>query len=704
MSGHRIGVDIGGTFTDIVLVGPEGEIHTKKVLSTPDDYGRAVVEGTRDVCAEHGVSTAAIERVVHGTTIVTNACIEKTGAKVGLITTKGFRDVLEIGRGRLPVVLDLTWSKPPPLVPRHLRLEVDERVNALGEVLRPLDTESASLAIDRLLEAGVDSIAVCLFNAPANPVHERKLAQLVCDRAPEVPLSVSTEVMPMIGEYERSSETALNAYVMPLVSRYLRGLRQNLKDAGIDAPLYIMQSSGGMTTPENSIRRPIEIIECGPAAGVVGAAFLARHQDVSNLITFDMGGTTAKASIVEAGRYTRSSEYEVGGGVNQAGRMLKGGGYVVRVPSIDIAEIGAGGGSLLRIDQGRALHIGPQSAGAIPGPVCYDQGGEEPTLTDADLVLGYINPDHLCGGAFPLNAEKAFAAIAERVAGPLGKDPFEAALGAHVLTNAQMMRAIRAVSSERGRDPRRFRLYAFGGSGPVHAAGVAAGLGIETVIVPPVPGVFSAYGLLAGDFERHYTRSFARAWDEAVLEELNRLLDAMADEARSTIAVWAGTSAAEPCLQPAIDLQYAGQGSALSIPAPSGALQRADISALALAFADEHERTYGHRLAGHPIRATALRLAATLPSNGPAASGHAARPARRRGQPRTTRTAYWGKGTGAVETPVFDLGDIGTTPTAGPALVDCDDTTIVVPPGATIALGEWGNAVIRLGGKETRHG
>ena len=701
MTGYRIGVDIGGTFTDVLLIDDAGEVSTWKLLSTPDDYGRAMVAGITAICRERGIHPSAIERIVHGTTVVTNACIEMTGARVGLITTRGFRDVLEIGRGRLPVVLDLTWTRPPPLVPRYLRVEVNERVNGRGEVVEPLDMDSVERAVESLLAQDVESIAVCLLNSPANASHEQRIASYLAERAPQVALSVSSDVMPMFSEYERSSETTLNAYVMPLVSNYLNKLRSDLRDNGIDAPLFIMQSNGGMTTPDNCVHRPIEIIECGPAAGVVGAARFAKAQAAADLVTFDMGGTTAKASIVEAGKFNRAPEYEVGGGINRASRLLKGAGYVVRVASIDIAEIGAGGGSLLRIDAGGALQIGPQSAGARPGPVCYQQGGTQATITDADLVLGYINPEHLCGGDYPLDAPSAHVAMDEQIACRLGCDVIEAAYGAFQVANAQMMRAIRAVSSERGRDPRKFSLYAFGGAGPVHAAGVAQGLGMRRIIVPPVPGVFSAYGLLSGDAERHYTRSFTRPWNVDALTELDAVITELEAQANATVDLWAGSSLGAqtaPTLTRFVDFQYTGQGSSLSIEVPGGVLTAAHADNLATAFENEHERTYGHRLPGQPVRSTAVRVAAIVAArtdNQPTRYTAGGVPGDVTAEVSTSRRAYWGPRHGHMDTPVQRLEGLDGT-TKGPVLIDCYDTTIVVPPLATVGRGDAGSAVIEL--------
>ena len=698
----RVGVDIGGTFTDIVFAGEDGTLITKKLLTTPDDYSRAIVDGINSALEDSGLSGSSIKEVVHGSTIVTNACIELTGAKVGLITTKGFRDVLEIARGRMPVLYDVSWQKPIPLVPRYLRLEVDERIDTNGEILRPLDIDQVVAAIDKLVSHDVEAIAVCLFNSPKNPIHEQKISALLTERAPGVFVSVSTDVMPLLKEYERTSETVVNAYVMPLVATYLRALRQRITDAGITSPLYIMCSSGGMITPEIAAERPIEIIESGPAAGVVGCAFLADQQDIGNIITFDMGGTTCKASMVSNGQYNRSAEYEVGGGIHRASRLLKGQGYVLRVPSIDIAEIGAGGGSILRLDIGGALHIGPESAGASPGPACYNLGGEDPTLTDANLVLGYLNQNHLVGGELILDAEKAFSVMEEIVAKPMGLETVEAAYGAHSLANASMMRAIRAVSSERGSDPRNFVLYAFGGAGPSHAVGVAQGLGIDTIIVPPVPGICSAFGLLCSDIERHFAKNFTYVWDKpeweaSDLEALNLAFDNITNEAISSVEVWAGRVTTIPNVQRYVDIRYEGQGFELSIPAPEGKLGQAQLLALADEFKETYTQTYGYAM-DNPLRIVTVRLVATVAVERPKSTTAVKSTVKTTGAegPGEARKAYWGERHGFIETPVSTFEQLGTNPLKGPFLVDCYDTTIVVPPGSTATRGEWGNVTINI--------
>lgn len=693
MEGYRIGVDIGGTFTDIILLDPSGKIRSHKLLSTPDDYSRAMVEGILEICVSAGIQPSMIDRLVHGTTVVTNACIEMKGAKVGLLTTSGFRDILEIGRGRLPAVLDLSWNKPPPLVPRNLRLEVEERIDGRGNIIQALNILDAEKAIRQLLDEGIEAIAVCLLNSPANSQHEIEVAKIARRLAPSIPLSVSSDVMPMFSEYERTSEAVLNAYVMPLVKRYLTSVQLELGKLGIDAPLYIMQSSGGMTTPENAMARPIEIIECGPAAGVVGAMRLSTSI-ASDLITFDMGGTTAKASIVEAGNVSRAAEYEVGGGLNRASRLLKGAGYVVRVASIDIAEIGAGGGSVLSIDAGGGIAIGPESAGAKPGPACYGLGGVLPTVADADLILGYINPRYLCGDTYPLDIEAARKAIGQTIAPKLGINEVEAAFGVYQLANARMMRAIRAVSSERGRDPRQFSLHAFGGAGPIHAAGVADGLGMQRIIVPPAPGVFSAFGLLTGDVERHFTRSFNRSWDTMALGDMSTLIRLMEKEARSSMSIWAGrASDKDLVISRFLDLQYAGQGSSLSIEITNRPISKGLTDDIAMSFEQLHERTFGHHLPNHPIRATALRLTACIAAQVNISQVNFEMPTLEISM--SKRPAYWGPTYGLIDTPVHSTATIGEG-LSGPVLIDGYDTTIVVPPGAQVVRGRQGGVIIDL--------
>src|SRR5882672_1358703 len=605
---YRVGVDIGGTFTDIVLLGSDGAIHTKKISSSVENYAQAIVEGLVEVFAETGLAGDVIEEIRHGTTVASNAILEHKGARVGLITTKGFRDVLEIRTLRMPKLYDLTWTKPVPLVERYLRKVVDERIDHRGHVERALAPADAERAVDALLAEKVEAIAICLLNSFTNPAHELLLRDIVRRLAPDLPLSVSYEVLPEIKEYERTSTTVVNAYVMPIVTQYLRAMRKGLDEAGIPARLLLMQSNGGLTTDTAAIERPMNIIESGPAGGVVGAQALARVKNLDKIITFDMGGTTAKASMVEHGEVARAQEYAVGAGIMIGSRLLTGAGYTLKVPAIDLAEVGAGGGSHVWIDPGGALQAGPESAGASPGPVCYDKGGTTPTITDANVVLGYINPGHLVGGALKLNTEKARAAFAEKIAKPLGMPMERAAYGAHLIAASNMIRAIKAVSTERGRDPREFALFAFGGNGPLFAAGMAAALGINRIVIPPSAGLFSSFGLLYADVEHHYARTFRRLLRQADLGEINAAWSTLARQANDQLAL-EGFSGERAKLKRSAALHYKGQSYELTVPVPDGPIDARMVAHLEEAFGQEHEKTYGHRAGPEePVELVAIQL------------------------------------------------------------------------------------------------
>jgi N-methylhydantoinase A len=690
----RIGVDIGGTFTDIVLLNPDGSVHTRKVSSSADDYARAIMEGLRDVFQETGLGGGQVGEVIHGTTVASNAILELRGARTGLITTRGFRDVLEIRRLRMPRLYDLTWEKPTPLVPRHLRVEVDERVSARGEVLHPLEPEDVDRALDRLLAEGIEALAVCLLNAYANPVHEAQIAALVRRRCPDLPLAVSSEVLPEIKEYERTSTTVINSYVMPVVQRYLGTLRRGLEEIEVDAPLLIMQSSGGVMTAAAAARTPMHIIESGPAAGVIGAQALAQRMGVARLVTFDMGGTTAKASIIEDGIVNRASEYQVGGGIMLGSRLLTGSGYLLRVPAIDLAEVGAGGGSVVWIDAGGSLQVGPRSAGACPGPLCYDLGGTEPTITDANVILGYLNPAHLVGGALKLNATRAHEVFEARVAKPLGLPLARAAHGAHLIAASNMIRTIKAVSSERGRDPREYTLFAFGGNGPLFAAGMAAQLEMRRIIVPPAPGLFSSFGLLYSDVEHHYVRTWRGLIRHLDLEALGAAWQRMEGEASAQLAREGFTGPAAH-LHRSADLRYAGQSFELTVPVTSAALDAAALARLEQAFAAEHERTYGHRAGpDEPVELVTLRVVARGVPDRPRVPERV-RVDRDGGRAAGERRAYFGPERGWLAARVLARADLAT-PVAGPAIVEEYDATCLVPPAAHARLDEWGNIVIEL--------
>jgi N-methylhydantoinase A len=693
---YRVGVDIGGTFTDIVLLGSDGAVHTKKVSSSVENYAQAIVEGLAEVCRESGVTGAAIEEIRHGTTVASNAILEHKGARVGLITTKGFRDVLEIRTLRMPKLYDLSWTKPAPLVERYLRRVVDERIDHRGQIERALDLADAERAVDALLAEKVEAIAVCLINSFANPVHEATLKAIIARKAPRLPRSISFEVLPEIKEYERTSTTVINAYVTPIVATYLRKMRKGLDRAGIPARLLLMQSNGGLTTDAAGAERPMNIIESGPAGGVVGAQALARAKDLKKIITFDMGGTTAKASMVEDGEIARAQEYAVGAGIMIGSRLLTGAGYTLKVPAIDLAEVGAGGGSHIWIDAGGALQVGPESAGAFPGPVCYDLGGETPTITDANVLLGYINPAHLIGGALKLNAERARALFEQKIAKPLGMGIERAAYGAHLIATSNMIRAIKAVSTERGRDPREFALFAFGGNGPLFAAGVAAALGITRIVVPPSAGLFSSFGLLYADVEHHYARTFRRLLRQADLGEIAAAWDALARQASEQLAV-EGFTGNRARLKRSAALHYRGQSYELTVPVPEGPIDAGMVAHLEEAFGQEHERTYGHRAGPEePVELVAIQLVGSGLREGggvpPRVTSSHAEPAEQ-----DARQAYFGEEHGWMETPVLRRADLNlTSGRAGPLIIEEYDATCVVPPGAHAAYDATGNILIAL--------
>jgi N-methylhydantoinase A len=695
MSDFRVGVDIGGTFTDIVLLGHDGTVHTKKVSSSIDNYARAIIAGLSQVFEDSGCTGAGVEEVLHATTVASNAILELKGAKTGLITTKGFRDILEIRNLRMPRLYDLTWNKPRPLIERYLRVVVDERVNIQGGIDRALDPVDAAAAVDKLLAEGVQAIAVCLLNSFVNPIHERMVKEIVRHRAPDLPCCISFEVLPEIKEYERTSTTVINTYVMPIAARYLVTLRQEMERLGIAASLLLMQSNGGLTTAEAAMRTPMHIIESGPAAGVIGAQALARVLALPNVITFDMGGTTAKASIVERGEVARSPEYQVGGGIMMGSRLLTGAGYMLKVPAIDLAEVGAGGGSIVWIDGGGSLQVGPHSAGASPGPLCYDLGGTEPTITDANVILGYINPAYLVGGTLPLNADQARQIFEANIAKPLGLSLAHAAYGAHQIAASNMIRAIKAVSTERGRDPRDYALFAFGGNGPLFAAGMAEALRMKRIVVPPSPGLFSAFGLLYADVEHHYSRTFRCLLGGVEPRELGKAWDQLAREAADQLAA-DGFSSDQMRLRRAANMHYQGQTFELTVPVPMGPLDISALSRLAEAFGQEHERTYGHRAGPEePVEIVSIQMVGQGVSKRPRVP-HRLSPARGdAGHVLSPRQAYFGPQIGWIATPVLHRGDLAT-PREGPCIIEEYDATCVVPPKARAVLDAYGNILIDL--------
>ncbi len=688
-----VGVDIGGTFTDIVGLTSEGHILTEKVLSSVHDYSEAIALGVAQMLKRAELEAASVQEVVHATTVATNAILERKGARTGLITTAGFRDVLDIRHSRRPDMYNISWEKPPALVDRCLRLEARERVSSQGEVVTPLDSESARQAIAILKSEKVESVAICLINSFANAAHEQAIAALLRKEMPNVSISVSSEVLPEAKEYERTSTTCINAYVRPVMERYLNNLVDRLSADGIKAPLLTMQSNGGIMSAKSAAQKPIHIVESGPAAGVIGAARLAKEIGCSKAIAFDMGGTTAKAALIENGNINLTVNLEVGAGLSAVSRLNKGGGYALSTPSVDIAEVGIGGGSIAWLDESKALRVGPHSAGAKPGPACYALGGERPTITDANLLLGYLNPDYLVGGNLRLDRSRAEAAYKNNVAAALGVSIEEAAFGVRSVANAAMARGIRAVSTERGHDPRDAVLIAFGGNGPVHAADLARELGMSQVVIPATPGVFSAFGLLQASIEHGYSRTCMSIFSAENEDLYNSHLRALKAGAEKDIRE-AGyqQTAREWALQ--ADLRYRSQASQLIINCPSADFDASSIGKMGAAFESEHKRIFGYSSPNEKIEIINIRLTARLEAVRPAVGTLTKREAPLSGS--ATRSAYFGPKYGMLEAQVFSRDTVGSREVVGPAIIEQYDTTIVIPPDAVVKADLQGNLIIDL--------
>ncbi|KPK08480.1 MAG: hydantoinase [Betaproteobacteria bacterium SG8_39] len=604
----RIGIDVGGTFTDFVLLDDaSGRIETWKCLTTPRDPSDAIEEGIDALSKAVPGCVARLEEVIHGTTLVINAIIERKGAKTGLLTTRGFRDVLEIGREIRYAAYDAFAEFPEPLVPRERRLEANERVRADGEVIEPLDEAQAREAARALSAMQVQSVAVCLINAFENPAHEQALKRILAEECPGASVSISTEVLPQIREYERTSTTVANAYVKPLTERYLRRLAARLKGLGLRGRLFIMLSSGGVTSAEIAAEYPVRIIESGPTAAVIAGEYYSRLFNSPEMFCFDMGGTTAKSCLIQNGVAGVVPTFEVG----RVQRFMKGSGLAIQVPVVDLMEIGAGGGSIARVSRLGTLQVGPQSAGAEPGPICYARGGAEPTVTDADLLLGYLDPDYFLGGAMSLDVAGARRGVEERIAGPLGVSYLDALWGIHDLINETMAAAAKTHIAERGGNPKALTVVAFGGAGPVHAYGLAKKLGAPRLVVPPNAGVGSALGFFtaprAFDLARSHKTPFDDA-DFAALEELFRRLEA---EGEATLRQ-AG-AAGEIRFSRSVDARFIGQGSETTLPIAERDLRRLDAQTLRRRFDETYARLYGRTYPESPVEFVNFRVRASLP-------------------------------------------------------------------------------------------
>jgi len=690
---YRLGCDIGGTFTDFVLLDDEtGQVRIHKCLTTPKDPSDAVEQGIRELGKAVAGAAAGMDEVIHGTTLVINAIIERKGAKTGLITTRGFRDVLELGREIRYAPYDIFAEFPEPLVPRRLRLEVDERIRSDGKVLRPLDEAQARNTVRRLIAEGVESIAVCLINSFENPDHELALQRIIREEAPGLSVSISYEVLPQIREYERTSTTVTNAYVKPLTGRYLERLSDRLRSLGFGGRLFIMLSSGGITSVETAATFPVRIIESGPTAAVISGQYYGRHFQIPDMFCFDMGGTTAKSCLIQGGEAGVVPTFEVG----RVQRFMKGSGLTIQVPVVDLMEIGAGGGSIARVSKMGTLQVGPQSAGASPGPICYGLGGTEPCVTDADLLLGYLDENYFLGGEMKLDRKAAEHGILERIARPLGVEFMDAVWGIHDLINETMAAAAKTHIAERGGNPKVVTVAAFGGAGPVHAYGLARKLGAPRLLVPPNAGVGSALGFFTAPRAFDLVRSHKKSLAAADMEEVENIFREL--EAQGAAALRKAGAVDGLLFERSVDMRFVGQGSETHVPLPPGPLTGMAKEEVRDLFDAIYENLYGRTYPDSPVEFINFKVRATLPHKLLKLPRLKASGGRVRDAEKGVRQAYSGAARDFVPHRVYDR--YGLFPGAafeGPAIVEERESTVVVGEGAEVRVDEYGFLWIDMG-------
>ena len=682
----RIGVDVGGTFTDFVLVDEaRGRVLTGKRLTTPEDPGRAILDGLDRLLREAGAGIGDVRQIVHGTTLVTNIVIERKGARIGLITTRGFRDSLEMGREMRYDLYDLFLEKPEPLVPRPRRHAVTQRHDAQGAERLPLVEQEVRDAARALRDQGVEAIAICFLHSYLDPGHERRARDIVAEEAPGLPVTLSSDVAPEIREYERANTACVNAYVTPLMDRYLASLEAELRQRGLGGPLHLMLSAGGIATVKYARANPVQLIESGPAAGATAAMHYGRIAGVADMISFDMGGTTAKMCLIEKGEAEHSSTFEAA----RVRRFRKGSGLPLKVPVIDLIEIGAGGGSIAQVNAMGLLTVGPESAGSVPGPVCYNRGGTRPTVTDADLLLGYLSPEYFLGGEMALDRAAVERAMQEHLAGPLGMSVLDAAAGIHNIVNENMAAATRMYVAEKGRDPRRYAMLAFGGAGPVHAYGLAKLLKLARVIVPQGAGVASALGFLVAAPAIDLVRSGVQRLTAVDFSTILAKFAEMEAEARAMLED-AGAAPGDVTFRRSVDMRYAGQGFDIAVPLPD----TVDATTVEAAFLDTYQRLFDRRITGVPMEVLSWRLHATASRPGvpegivvPEGSGSALKGQR----------PVWFAETGLAPCNVFDRYRLvpGQRIT-GPAVVEERESTVVLGPDAAFTLDAHGNLLIDI--------
>jgi len=673
----RVGVDIGGTFTDIVTV-RDGTVAVSKTPSTPEHPDDGVVAGLEKVRDRDDLAFDSVRFLGHGTTVATNAVLEEEWAETALVTTAGFRDALEIGRQARPDIYDFQAEKPTPVVARDRRYEVPERVDERGEVLEPLDEEAVREIAGGL--GDVESVAVSLLFSFENDAHERRVRELLRAEYEDLSVSLSSEVLPEIREYERTLVTAMNAGLKPVIEQYLGRLEARVGDMGVEADLKIMQSNGGIITADAARERPVKTLLSGPAAGVQGATYVAGLCGVEDVVTLDMGGTSCDVSLVEDGDPLVTTDVEVGD-------------YPVSVPMIDVHTVGAGGGSIAWLDAGGALRVGPKSAGADPGPVCYGRGGERPTITDAQLLLGRLNPASFLSGELDVEVADVRAAVERDLADPLGSSVREAAQGVLDVANANMERALRVVSVERGYDPRRFALVAFGGAGPLHAPKLARQLEIPRVVVPRTAGVLSALGLLISDILYDFSTSRVRRWTEVSPADLTERFRAFEEQGRERLRAEALPDA-RMAFERRVDLRYVGQSFDLPVPVPDGDLDAQAMETVARQFHDRHEKRYGHAYPEEPVELVTVRLRARGLVDEPDLRSESVGGTVADAVTETREVVYDGR---ARETRVYERDAVPTEADFdGPAIVEGRESTVVVHPDQRVRVDEYGNLHVEV--------
>ena len=685
---YRVGVDIGGTFTDLLLVREDGEAVVGKTLTTSDDPSQAAETVLRQALDDGVAQSGERGELIHGTTLVTNALIERKGAPTALLATAGFRDALEIGREQRYELYDLNLETPRPLIPRHLRFDVPERILADGSILEPLDESYLRRLVAELDDKGIRAIGVCYLHSYRNPTHERRTEEIITETAPDIRVSLSSDVVAEIREFQRTSTTVANVYVQELVANYLAELQKRLDRLAFAGSFFVMLSSGGIATVQTAARFPIRLVESGPAAGALAAAHAGLRAGYPDLLSFDMGGTTAKLCAVEEGQPVKTHEFEVG----RVYRFKRGSGLPIKVPVIDMIEIGAGGGSIAHVDSLGLLKVGPHSAGADPGPACYGGGGQEPTVTDADLVLGYLDPGYFLGGKIQLELEAARRSLSG-LAQPLGLSIEQVAWGIHQIVNENMANASRVHLGERGKDPRRMPLFAFGGAGPVHGYRVAEILHLPALISPLGAGVGSTFGLLVAPLAFDFVRSAYSRLDSLDWSFANALLAEMADEGCAVLES-SGLAACDLCYQRSADMRYVGQGHEVSVPLPDGKLGKDHMAQVADAFEQIYRRLYARKGPDVPLEVINWRVIASGPRPEvnftlPTASGGKA--------VKGSRLAYFPEYGRFVETPVYNRYVLAPGATlTGPAIIEERESTVVVGARGQVRVDEHLNVIVEF--------